>query len=137
MTPWKACDMWLSDRSVKTTEYSRRAVEVDDADGLPVGRRGPARDLDVVVGAADRAGGLGEDHRLRRHLEPAFGGMVGIVQADADELADLADAGTVAVHLDLGQGRQVQRGNLCKRLVTQEIARNVRHMGGKVAHAAV
>ncbi|RMS89983.1 hypothetical protein ALP57_200100 [Pseudomonas coronafaciens pv. oryzae] len=60
---------------------------------FPVGLERATRDLDVIVRAADGAGPFIEDDRLFRDFHIGFGGVVGVVQADADELADLPDAG--------------------------------------------
>ena len=52
---------------------------------------------DVVVGADDAARRLVEDDRLGRDRRAGFGGVVGIVEADGDEFARLADAGAQAL----------------------------------------
>ena len=68
---------------------------------------------EVVVRAADRAGGLHEQDRLGRDLRAGFGGVLGVVEADAHELADAADAGADAGRrLDQRQRRGVDRPSL-------------------------
>src|SRR5690606_29841766 len=65
----------------------------DDAElDLPVGLLGAARDDDVVVGPRDGRRRLHEDDRLGRHGHARLGRVVRVVQTDADELADPADA---------------------------------------------
>ena len=63
--------------------------------------------IDVVVRADDRAGRLHEDDRLGRHRGAGLGGMVGVVEADADELADAGDAGADARHRRIDQRQAV------------------------------
>src|SRR5207247_2013668 len=58
---------------------------------LPVGLLRIFGNDDVVVGADDAARVLGKDDRLLRHLRAGLGGMVGVVEADAEELAHVAD----------------------------------------------
>ena len=68
---------------------------------LPVGLHRTARDDDVVVRADDGGACLHEDHGLAGYRVAGLRRMVGIVQADADELARARDAGAetrVAVH---------------------------------------
>ena len=55
-----------------------------------------ARDFNIVVGADDGAGPFAEHHRFGGDGGAGFGSMVGVVQADADKFADLADAGADA-----------------------------------------
>ena len=69
----------------------------DDAElDFPVGLEGVLGQDDIVVGADDGAGRLHEQDRLVRDRGAGFGGVVGVVEADADELADIADAGADA-----------------------------------------
>ncbi len=70
------------------------AVLADDDAQLdfPVGLQRVLGQIDIVVGADDGAGRLHEQDRLGRDRRAGLGGVVGIVEADADELADLADA---------------------------------------------
>ena len=68
-----------------------------DDDGqfhLPVGFLGPAGDDDGVIRAADGGCCFHEDNGFRRHGGPGFGGMVGIIQTDADEFACACHAWT-------------------------------------------
>ena len=61
---------------------------------FPIGLERAARDLDVVIGAADGTGPFAEDDRLFRHFHVRLGRMVGVVQTDADKFTDLPDTGT-------------------------------------------
>ena len=71
-----------------------RALADNDADlDFPVELERILRDDGVVVGADDAALRLVEDDRLFRHRHAGFGGVVRIVQADGDEVTDIADAG--------------------------------------------
>src|SRR5262245_51076544 len=63
---------------------------------FPVRLDRAARQFDVVVRPDDAGGGLHEDDGFFRNGHARFGGMIGVVQADANELADAADAGTDA-----------------------------------------
>src|SRR5262249_10409046 len=70
-----------------------RALADDDAElHLPVELAGLLRDHGVVIGPADAGGHLVEDDRLLGQFQAGFGGMIGIVQADGDEVADFPDA---------------------------------------------
>ena len=55
---------------------------------LPVGPLAAARDQHLVVRADHGVGGLQEQDRLARQLGAGLGGVVGVVQPDADDLAD-------------------------------------------------
>src|SRR3546814_10075787 len=75
---------------------------------LPVALLRGAGDLDVVVRTLDGAVRLQEHDRLLRDRGTGLRGVVGVVQADTDDLADAADAGADArVAVDLGQARRV------------------------------
>jgi|GEM_PF-6121715 len=66
----------------------------DDAElDFPVGFFGAAGDEDVVVGADDGVGGFEEDDGLGGNGHAGFGGVVGIVETDADEFARARNAG--------------------------------------------
>src|SRR5207302_7927349 len=54
----------------------------------------------VVARPADTGGRLHEHDRLQRHRQPGFLGVVGIVQADGDELADADIGHAVSRHAD-------------------------------------
>jgi hypothetical protein len=69
----------------------RRAADHEAELDFPVALARATRDHDVVVGADDRARRLHEHHRLRGHLRAGFRGVVGVVEADADELARSGD----------------------------------------------
>ena len=53
---------------------------------------GAAGQHDVVVWAVDRAGGLHEQDRLLGDRGAGFGGVLGVIEADAHEFADAGDA---------------------------------------------
>ena len=78
--------VWL-----RSTYFAGLADDHAELD-FPVGLLRAARDLDVVVRADDGRGRLHEDDRLGRHRHAGFRGVIGVVQADADELADAGDA---------------------------------------------
>ena len=79
-----------SSRRPRTRYLRRRADDHAELD-LPVGLLGAARDHDVVVGADDRVVAF---EKTMGSSAPGAGlrGVIGVVQADADELADPADA---------------------------------------------
>ncbi|MCY1376596.1 hypothetical protein D9M69_641030 [compost metagenome] len=109
---------------------------------FPVGLHRAARNLHVVVGADDRAGPFVEHHRLGRHGHAALGCVVGVVQADADELAHLAHAGTQAQVLLRRAGHQRQAVDVEAAQARQALGQQGRagHVGdhaGKVAHATL
>ena len=71
---------------------------------LPVGLEGAARDGDRVVGARERTGGFEKKHRLFGRLHARFAGVVGVIEADADNFSDLWHRAAPA--RALGQARQ-------------------------------
>ena len=77
--------------------------------------------------------------RLRRHRHAGLGGVIGVVEADADELADLADAGADAgltVHAAAAcEGRQPRSRSRPRS--RQDLARDVGDDAGEVADRAV
>ncbi len=74
-----------------------RMLADDDAEfDFPVELGRALRDHGVVVRPADAGRRLVEDDRLFRDLHAGFGGVIGIVQPDGDEIADMADAGANA-----------------------------------------
>jgi hypothetical protein len=60
---------------------------------FPIGLHRVLRDLDVVIGADDAVRRLVEQDRLCRDRGAGLGGVIGEVQPDRDEVADVADAG--------------------------------------------
>jgi hypothetical protein len=66
----------------------RRALADHNAElDFPVGLHRSARDHHGIVRPLKAAHRLGEEHRLGRDVEPGFGRVVGIVEADREELA--------------------------------------------------
>ena len=114
-----------------------RGLADDDAKlDLPVGFLAGAGDQDRVIRAADGRGGLHEDHRFRRNLQAAFGSVVRIVQADADELAGARDACTKSRRAGNNrQGAGVQGGKFGQ--PGQHVARKVTDHARKIADLAV
>ena len=74
----------------------RAGADDDGQFNLPVGLDGGSGDHDRIVRADDGRGGLHEDDRFRRDGHAGFGGVVGVVQADADEFSGARDAGAKA-----------------------------------------
>ena len=60
---------------------------------LPVGLRRVAREDQVVIGSRAGRGGLEEEDGLFRQVDPALAGVVGVVEANADDLARAGDGG--------------------------------------------
>src|SRR5262249_42434091 len=112
-----------------------RAAADDDAElDLPVELRGILWDDGVVVRPADAGRRLIEDDRLFRDRHAGFGGVVGIVQPDGDEIADLADAS--AEPLLAAYERQLfdfKLAQLVEALARKCVAGNVGHDFRKVA----
>ena len=85
-----------------------------------------------IVRAADGAGPLAKHHRLGRHSNACFGRVVGVVEADADELAHLPHARAQPQVLlrcaghqrQAGRAQRPQRGQLSGQ---QHIARHIWH----------
>src|SRR5579863_1086260 len=73
-------------------EVARAAADDDAELDFVVELGGFLRRHGVVVRPADAARRLVEDNRLFRNRHAGFGGVVGIIQADGDEIADPADA---------------------------------------------
>jgi hypothetical protein len=96
------------------------------------------RDHGVVVRADDAVRRLLKDDRLLRDLRAGLGRMVGVVEADRDEMARVADAGAkpgASLH-----GRQlgkVSLGDLLEAGRRERVARDVGHDLGEIADLAV
>ena len=86
----------------------------DDAElGFPVGLSAAAGDAEVVVGADDGARGLHEEDGLFRDGGAGFGGVLGVIQADAHHFPSASDRGAEAGGLvDLWQLAEVERAEL-------------------------
>src|SRR5204862_4826481 len=67
---------------------ARGAADGDGQFDLPVGLLGVFGYGDGVVGAGDRAGRLRENDGLLGQRRTRFGGVIGVVEADGDDLAD-------------------------------------------------
>ena len=85
---------------------------------LPVRLHRAFRDHDVVVRSDDAVGRLGEQHRLLGNRHAQFGGVVGIIEPDGDEIANppqaRPDSGRAphrrqGFRLELGQTRERAR----------------------------
>src|SRR6056297_2945824 len=123
---------------VRFRDVFRAGADHDGELHLPVGLLRPARHDDRVVRAADGAGRLHEDDRLGRHLHAGLGGMVGIVEADADELAGAGHAGAkTGAGGDFGQVGGVGRAKPVEARFRQDIAADIVHDAGQVAQAAI
>src|SRR5256885_7046837 len=53
---------------------------------------------DLIIGAVERRGRFHEEDRLLRDRRAGLLGMVGVVEADADDLRDLGQAGRSEEH---------------------------------------
>ena len=87
-------------------EIAGPAADDDAQLDLPVGFRRAARDADVVVRADQRVRRLGEQDRLIRDRRPGLGGVVAVVQADAQDLVRPGDRGADPL---IGECRQLSR----------------------------
>ena len=66
----------------------------------------------VSLGPPNGAGGLHEDDRFLGDFRAGLGGVIGIVETDADEFADLPDASADAASLEFRQGLRIDGCNL-------------------------
>ena len=78
---------------------------------------------------------LGEEqHRLGRHRQAGLGGVVGVVQAHADDLADAGHRAAVArLAVHAWQRGRIQRGDAGQRFRRQRGAADVGDHAGQVA----
>jgi hypothetical protein len=98
---------------------------------LPVGFFGAHRNFHIVVGPDDGAGRLQKQDRLRRDGHVGFSGVVAVIEADTDDLADAGHTGTNprrAVHPR--QTRGVDAAEPAKPLGQQRRATDVRGVIG-------
>ena len=103
---------------------------------LPVGLLRPCGQHHIVIRPADATDVLGENDRLGRLLHADFRGMVGIVQADADELLRIGDRRRDAWRaLDGRQGSRVELRHRLQQAGFQHSRRDVAHVVGNVVHA--
>src|SRR5699024_4788926 len=83
-------------------------------------------------------GRLHEDHRLRWHGQVRFRGMIGIVEADTDELADIADARTETLARGhFRQFRGIERPQAGKALLGHRRRVDVVDDAGEIAGLAI
>src|SRR5690606_26016578 len=105
---------------------------------LPIGLDGILGNDDIVIGADNGTGGLHEDDRLFGDLGAGFGGMVGIVEADADEFADIGDAGADALgSRERGQSGNIGGGDFCGAFGQQRFPADIGDNPGQIADGAV
>ena len=105
---------------------------------LPVGLLRAARDQHVIIRPDDGRGGFHEDHRFGRHRRPAFGGVIGIVQPDADEFAGARDARPQPCpHRDQRQAHRINPAQHRQPGVRQHRPANIGHQPGQIADAAI
>src|ERR1022692_751737 len=74
-------------------EITRALADHDDEFALVIELAGVLRDHGVVVRPTDAARRLVEDDRLLRNRVTALGGVIGIIEADREEIVHMADAG--------------------------------------------
>ena len=87
-----------------------------------------------VIGAAHGAGPLVEHHGLNGHWRAGFVRVVLVVEADADELADVGDAGADTLFwFEQGQRLNIELGNRCQALGRQRVAADIIHNLGEVS----
>jgi hypothetical protein len=89
---------------------------------------------DRIVRALDAAGGLHEDHRLGRDRQARLGRVVGIVEADGDELAHIGHRAAVArLALDQRQLVGLELAQLGERGIAQLLGADVLDLRAQVA----
>src|SRR5205085_4945056 len=126
-------------------DIARRGADHDAELDLPVELGRVARLDDVVARAVDAGRRLHEDDRLRGNRQAGFLGVVGVVEADGDELAD-ADIGHAearrAVHerqrlgLEARQHLQAARRDLVRPAVVDDL-REIAQLAVAVDHAGL
>src|SRR5690606_16983309 len=112
-----------------------RFLADDDAElDFPIGLLRAARDDDVIVRPANGTRRLEEENGFGGDFHAGFGCVIGIVEADADELADLADARTDArCGGDERQRSGIEALQPRKRFWRKGCAVDVGHMSGEIA----
>ena len=117
------------------------AAALADDDGkldLPVGLLRIARDHEVVIRAAEAARRLVEDDRLLRDRRAGLLGVVDVVQADGDEIADRGDRRSDArAPGDLRQALRIDLLDLGNRARAQRRLVDIGKNAGEVADPAV
>ena len=96
-------------------DVARARADHDGELDLPIRLCRTFGDHDVVIRSDDAGSGLVEQDRLLGHRHAGFGSMVGVVEPDGDEIANLGDAGAdpgraadrrQGFRLELGQAGQ-------------------------------
>jgi hypothetical protein len=78
-----------------------------------------------------------EHDRLRRHRQIRFRRVIGVIEPDADELADASDTRPDAfVRRHDGQRRWIELRETCERFGQERIARDIADDAGQVADRA-
>lgn len=92
-------------RGIRSVQVARPAADDDREFDLPVGLHRSTGDQHLVVRADDRARVLHEHHRTRGNRRAGLGGVIAVVQADADDLAGAGDGrpDAQAVPVQFGQ----------------------------------
>src|SRR5579863_1676825 len=128
---------YVSQRLV--TRHRARHISDDHPElDLPVGLLRASRNHDVIIRSDDGRSCLHEEHRLLREAHAGFGGMIGVVEADADHLADTADGGCDSWRAgDDGQGGGVDTLELLQRLIRQSFVREIVDEAGEVSQASI
>ena len=105
---------------------------------LPVRLESVARDLNGIVRTYDRAGSLHKHDGLRRYRGACLGGMVGVVQPDADEFSRTAHARAQAwIASHARQRSDVERFQAGQTVGQQNVAGDVGHMARQVPHVSI
>ena len=111
----------------------------DDAEfDLPIGLFRPARDRHRIVRSLNAGDSLGEEDRFGRDRHVRFRGVIGIVQADRDELARAEYRNAVArIALHQWQRRRVDRSQSLDRGRAQCVRREIGDHARQIADAAI
>ena len=109
------------------------ASDNDAQFNLPIGPDGVARNFDRVVWTVDSRGGFHEYDRLIRNRHAGLGGMIGVVETNANKLAHTADRRTkTGTCVYAGQALNVDRlQGLLEQSDPKEVLRKVY---GALAH---
>ena len=109
-------------------DIARARADDDRELDFPIGFCRALGDHDVVVRPYDAGRGLGEQHRLLGDRHAGFGRVVGVIEPDGNEIADMgkawADPGRAAHR---GQGFRLEFGEAGQRAGREHIGVDVRH----------